>query len=165
MKLFTVEQREQLLANGKANHKRQEEGLDPIDFKPVVKEVEKPKSEKELKEDNEALKNHATFLDAEIVKKDAAAKELRDEYESLKARAASLEGGALSPEDAVVAAVMHVNAAIDGSFVASSGKNMGAFKAVGSAKDVGVYYRLDEYEAYTWIAHDRFPVLDGQPHR
>ena len=37
MKLFTSEQREQLLANGKANRERQEQGLDPIDFKPVVK--------------------------------------------------------------------------------------------------------------------------------
>lgn len=37
MKLITSEQREQLLANGKANHERQEQGLDPIDFKPVIK--------------------------------------------------------------------------------------------------------------------------------
>jgi len=37
MKLLTSEQREQLLANGKANRQRQEEGLEPIDFKPVVK--------------------------------------------------------------------------------------------------------------------------------
>jgi len=37
MKLLTVEQRKQLLANGIANRERQEQGLDPIDFKPVVK--------------------------------------------------------------------------------------------------------------------------------
>jgi glutamate synthase domain-containing protein 1 len=35
---------------------------------------------------------------------------------------------------------------------------MGAFKAVGYPEDVGVFYRLDEYEAYTWIGHGRFPT-------
>ena len=37
MKLFTSEQLKKLLANGKANRQRQEQGLDEIDFKPVVK--------------------------------------------------------------------------------------------------------------------------------
>ncbi len=63
-----------------------------------------------------------------------------------------------SAEDYVLRTVMDINARIDDAFVFSSGKNMGAFKAVGSAKDVGVFYRLDEYEGYIWIAHDRFPT-------
>jgi len=63
-----------------------------------------------------------------------------------------------SAEDFVLRAVMEINTHIEDAFVFSSGKNMGAFKAVGSAKDVGVFYRLDEYEGYIWIAHDRFPT-------
>lgn len=61
-------------------------------------------------------------------------------------------------EDFVLRSVMEVNAHIDDAIVFSSGKNMGAFKAVGSAKDVGVFYKLEEYEGYIWIAHDRFPT-------
>jgi len=37
MKLLTIEQRKTLLANGLANLRRRQEGLEPIDFKPVVK--------------------------------------------------------------------------------------------------------------------------------
>ena len=35
---------------------------------------------------------------------------------------------------------------------------MGAFKAVGFPEDVGIFYRLDEYEAYSWTAHGRYPT-------
>jgi len=68
-----------------------------------------------------------------------------------------LESG-LDADDFVVKAVMTINTSISGAFVVSSGKNMGAFKAVGFPEDVGKFYRLDEYEAYTWIAHGRFPT-------
>ncbi len=61
-------------------------------------------------------------------------------------------------EDWVIAQVMHVNAKIDGAFVFSSGKNMGAFKAVGYAEDVAEFFRLEEYEGYCWTAHGRFPT-------
>ncbi len=54
--------------------------------------------------------------------------------------------------------VMHVNITIDGAYVFSSGKNMGVFKAVGYPEDVGVFYRLEEYEAYSWTAHGRYPT-------
>ncbi len=42
--------------------------------------------------------------------------------------------------------------------VFSSGKNMGGFKAVGYPEDVGVFYRLEEYEGYSWTAHGRYPT-------
>jgi glutamate synthase domain-containing protein 1 len=61
-------------------------------------------------------------------------------------------------EDYVIDAVMTINATVDGAFIFSSGKNMGAFKAVGYPEDVGEFYRLDEYEGYTWIGHGRFPT-------
>ncbi|MHB9131078.1 MAG: class II glutamine amidotransferase [Armatimonadota bacterium] len=67
-----------------------------------------------------------------------------------------------SPEDFVQRAVIEINGRNNAdnpqAFIFSSGKNMGAFKAVGSAKDVGRFYRLEEYDGYTWIAHDRFPT-------
>ena len=53
---------------------------------------------------------------------------------------------------------MYINTKIDGAYVFSSGKNMGTFKAVGYPEDVGRFYRLDEYEAYSWTAHGRYPT-------
>ena len=35
---------------------------------------------------------------------------------------------------------------------------MGTFKAVGYPEDVGRFYRLEEYEAYCWTAHGRYPT-------
>jgi glutamate synthase domain-containing protein 1 len=64
----------------------------------------------------------------------------------------------MSPEDYVVHAVMTINSTIDGAFVASSGKNMGAFKGVGYPEEIGHYYRLEEYEGHTWTGHNRFPT-------
>jgi len=54
--------------------------------------------------------------------------------------------------------VMHINSDINGAFVFSSGKNMGVFKGVGFPEDIAEFFRLNEYEAYCWIAHGRFPT-------
>ena len=64
----------------------------------------------------------------------------------------------LDEKEYVVRAVTHVNTCIKGAYVFSSGKNMGAFKAVGFPEDVGRFYKLDEYEAYSWTAHGRYPT-------
>jgi glutamate synthase domain-containing protein 1 len=64
----------------------------------------------------------------------------------------------MSEEDYIVEIVMKINTRVKGAFVFSSGKNMGAFKAVGFPDDVGRFYRLEEYEGFTWIAHGRFPT-------
>jgi len=61
-------------------------------------------------------------------------------------------------EDFVVGTVMDINSGIDGAYVISSGKNMGAFKAIGFPEEVGEFYRLKDYEAHIWIAHGRFPT-------
>ena len=58
----------------------------------------------------------------------------------------------------VAQCVTKVNNAIDGAYIFSSGKNMGCFKAVGYPEDVGEFYMLDQYEAYIWTAHGRFPT-------
>ena len=54
--------------------------------------------------------------------------------------------------------VMRINTTVKGAYVFSSGKNMGVFKAVGYPEDVGVFYRLEEYGAYCWTAHGRYPT-------
>ncbi|HDM70404.1 MAG TPA: hypothetical protein ENG58_03230 [Thermotogales bacterium] len=60
--------------------------------------------------------------------------------------------------DSIVETVMHINSKIKGAFVVSSGKNMGIFKGVGFPDEMAEYYRMDEYEGYIWIAHNRFPT-------
>jgi glutamate synthase domain-containing protein 1 len=64
----------------------------------------------------------------------------------------------LSDDDLVVMAVMHVNKDVEGAFVTSSGKNCGAFKGVGYPEDIGEFFGLEDYQAYTWTAHGRFPT-------
>ena len=58
----------------------------------------------------------------------------------------------------VAKTVIRINADLPGAYVFSSGKNMGAFKAVGYPEDVGEFYRLEEYEGYSWTAHGRYPT-------
>jgi glutamate synthase domain-containing protein 1 len=61
-------------------------------------------------------------------------------------------------KDVMVDLVMELNTTIDGTFVFSSGKNMGVFKGLGYPEEIGEFFRLDEYEAYIWTAHGRFPT-------
>ena len=61
-------------------------------------------------------------------------------------------------DDMVVRVVMGINTSVDGAFVASSGKNMGAFKGVGYPEEIAEYFRLEEYEGHTWLGHNRFPT-------
>lgn len=63
------------------------------------------------------------------------------------------------PEDEfVVKFVMSINSQVEGAYIFSSGKNMGAFKGVGFPEDIGEYFRLEEYKGYLWTAHGRFPT-------
>ena len=64
----------------------------------------------------------------------------------------------LDEKEFVARAVMKINTSLEGAYVFSSGKNMGTFKAVGFPEDVGVFYRLEEYEGYSWTAHGRYPT-------
>ena len=64
----------------------------------------------------------------------------------------------LDEEEFTTRCVFRVNTTIGGAFVFSSGKNMGAFKAVGYPEDVGEFYMLDDYKGYLWTAHGRFPT-------
>lgn len=73
----------------------------------------------------------------------------------LKSVLASLQ---LDEKEFVARTVMKINTEMKGAYVFSSGKNMGTFKAVGFPEDVGVFYKLDEYEGYSWTAHGRYPT-------
>ena len=64
----------------------------------------------------------------------------------------------LDEKEYVARTVMQINTRLEGSYVFSSGKNVGVFKAVGFPEDVGRFYRLEEYEAYSWTAHGRYPT-------
>lgn len=68
------------------------------------------------------------------------------------------QGQPVAETDYVVAVVMHINNCMEGAFVMSSGKNMGAFKGLGYPEDIGHFFRLDEYQAYIWTSHGRFPT-------
>lgn len=64
----------------------------------------------------------------------------------------------LDEKEFVARSVMKINTDLPGAYVFSSGKNMGTFKAVGFPEDVGVFYKLEEYEGYSWTAHGRYPT-------
>lgn len=72
--------------------------------------------------------------------------------------ASVLKNMQIDEKEYVVRVVTYINAFIKGAYVFSSGKNMGAFKAVGFPEDVGRFYRLEEYEGYLWTAHGRYPT-------
>ncbi|MEW6624960.1 MAG: glutamine amidotransferase family protein [Bacillota bacterium] len=68
------------------------------------------------------------------------------------------KNGDVKVDDYVIYHVMNINSKLEGSYVVSSGKNMGVFKGVGTPKDIYEFFCLDEYEGYCWIAHNRFPT-------
>lgn len=69
-----------------------------------------------------------------------------------------LKSSQLDEKEFVVECVMNINTNMQGCYVFSCGKNMGSFKAVGYPEDVGEFYKLDEYKAYSWTAHGRYPT-------
>ncbi len=73
-------------------------------------------------------------------------------------RPTRLAASQLDEKEFVARCVVKINTHIDGAYVFSSGKNMGVFKAVGFPEDVGDFYRLEEYEAYCWTCHGRYPT-------
>ena len=64
----------------------------------------------------------------------------------------------LDEKEFIAQTVMKINTEMPGAYIFSSGKNMGTFKAVGFPEDVGVFYKLEEYEGYSWTAHGRYPT-------
>ena len=63
-----------------------------------------------------------------------------------------------SADDYIVGKVMTINTQLTDSFVFSSGKNMAVFKGVGYPEEIADYFCLEQYQAYLWTAHGRFPT-------
>jgi glutamate synthase domain-containing protein 1 len=61
-------------------------------------------------------------------------------------------------DDYVTEQVMRINTETGNAFVFSSGKNMGVFKGVGFPEDIADFFCLEEYKAYIWTCHGRFPT-------
>ncbi|NLM30060.1 MAG: glutamine amidotransferase family protein [Methanomicrobiales archaeon] len=69
----------------------------------------------------------------------------------------SLAPGSASPErDVITNLVMQINTGVPGAQVVSSGMNVGVFKASGWPEDVANFYRIEDYEGYLWLAHNRY---------
>ena len=64
-----------------------------------------------------------------------------------------LAASQLDEREFVARFVIRINHTLDGAYIFSSGKNMGVFKANGFPEDVGEYYMLENYEAYSWTCH------------
>lgn len=107
------------------------------------------------------LKERFEIVKAEIIPTRAVA-QITDEPLIWRYFAAPLRSVAaqmqLDEKEYVARTVMKINTQLKGAYVFSSGKNMGAFKAVGFPEDVGVFYRLEEYGGYSWTAHGRYPT-------
>ncbi len=73
-------------------------------------------------------------------------------------KAESEEFQSREADEFIVKLTMHINEKIDGAYVVSSGKNMGVFKGVGYPEEIANLFRIDEYKAYMWTAHNRFPT-------
>ncbi|MEA1984027.1 MAG: glutamine amidotransferase family protein [Euryarchaeota archaeon] len=67
-------------------------------------------------------------------------------------------GSSTPEEDIVKHIVMKVNSQVEGALIFSSGKNLGVFKASGWPEDVANFYRIEDYEGYIWLAHNRYPT-------
>ena len=61
-------------------------------------------------------------------------------------------------EDTIINLIIKINIEINGALVYSSGKNIGVFKASGWPEEVADFYRIQDYEGYLWLAHNRYPT-------
>ena len=71
---------------------------------------------------------------------------------------ARLAASQMGEREYVARFVIRINHTLAGAYIFSSGKNMGVFKASGFPEDVGEYYMLENYEAYSWTCHGRYPT-------
>ncbi len=71
----------------------------------------------------------------------------------------SLMPRSITPDEDIVASlVMRINTSVPGALVYSSGKNIALFKASGWPEDVADFYRIQDYEGYLWLGHNRYPT-------
>ena len=65
-------------------------------------------------------------------------------------------------KDVITNLVMQINAGSSGAQIVSSGKNVGVFKANGWPEDVADYFRIEDYEGYLWLAHNRYATSNPE---
>lgn len=75
-----------------------------------------------------------------------------------KLPAAECAAGEESGDGYIAAKAMLLHKEVRGAYACSSGRNMAVFKGVGTPLDIYDFFRLDEYEGYGWLAHNRFPT-------
>jgi glutamate synthase domain-containing protein 1 len=64
-----------------------------------------------------------------------------------------------TPDDDVVThLVMKVNTSIPGALIFASGKDLAVFKASGWPEEVADFYRIQNYQGYLWLGHNRYPT-------
>jgi len=64
----------------------------------------------------------------------------------------------ITEEDLLLKTTMRINRMAPRASVMSCGKNLGVFKGVGYPEEIAEFYRIDEYQGYSWIGHGRFPT-------
>lgn len=67
-------------------------------------------------------------------------------------------GTAATEEDILIHIMNKINTEIPGALLFSTGKNIAVFKASGWPEDVAEFYRIQDYEGYQWLAHNRYPT-------
>jgi len=75
--------------------------------------------------------------------------------------ASLISGGISGEKDAVIRIINTVNTSVEGALIFSSGKNVGIFKASGWPEEVADFYRIEDYEGYIWLGHNRYPTNTG----
>jgi glutamate synthase domain-containing protein 1 len=76
----------------------------------------------------------------------------------LSVDARQLDAGGVDEAEYTIDKVMQVNSANHGAYIYSSGKNLGNFKGVGHPAQIAEFFGVENYEAYLWTAHTRFPT-------
>jgi len=120
-------------------------------------------TEKSLAETEEYLKKkfeliHCEPIPTKNVKNIGYRPLLRRYFMNINKRAQREFYRNICDEDYIIRCVMEINSTVRNACVFSSGKNMGIFKGVGEPDDIGEFYRIKEYKAYIWTAHNRFPT-------
>jgi len=66
--------------------------------------------------------------------------------------------GETDADELLLKTTMRINRLAPRATVMSCGKNMGVFKGVGYPEEIAEFFRIDEYQGYSWIGHGRFPT-------
>jgi len=70
----------------------------------------------------------------------------------------SAMGTGVTEDDIIINIMNMVNTSVPGATIYSTGKNVGVFKASGWPEEVADFYRIQDYEGYIWMGHNRYPT-------